>query len=219
VIPEPARVLDQGRRGSRRACALLAAPLAVLFLGLLSREGSSEGDPPGPPARPDLARLCGRRHPGGGESSSLDLGAVRKAYRDLEGQLGKSFERKGPESALSLDRPYDAGLPACRSGSVRTRVLASGEASQLRGRVLYFTEIPGAGRPLELPGEIAKNRGAEILVLRARSLESLPKIAETLGRPVSLAGAEFARALGVRCTNTWVQVSEKGDELELHEGR
>ena len=209
---------QKGRPSSRGMSGILAALAVLALLALLSREVRPEGDPALPTGASEPARLCGRRHPGGGESVRVDLGAVREALGDLEVRLGRAFQTPAKKAAVELDAPADAGLPACRGESVRTLRLAEGTLSRLRGSVLLFTEVQDPQR-LELPREIAENPRAQILILRARKLGDLPRIAERLGRPVSLGSAELARTLGVRCATTWIRVSEKGDELELHESR
>ena len=108
------------------------------------------------------------------------------------------------------------GLPACRGDATRTQGLPAALTSRFPGKLLYFVSASDLGR-LRLPPEIEKNPGAEILVVRANHLSDLPEIARRLGRPVSLGTAEFAKALGVRCGNTWVKISEKGEGCELHE--
>jgi hypothetical protein len=218
VIRNLAGLFRRGRPVPRGLPGILAALGILALLAFLSREVRPEGDPALPAGAPEPARLCGRRHPGGGESVRVDLGAVREALGDLEVRWGQALKTKAKEVAVELDAHADAGLPACRGESLRTLHLAEGTLSRLRGRVLLFTEVLDPER-LELPREIAENPRAEILILRTRRLGDLPRIAERLGRPVSLGSAELARTLGIRCASTWIRVSEKGDELELHESR
>jgi hypothetical protein len=218
VISNLVGVFAKGRRDFRNCFRILAGAAVLLLLALRPRVGSGEGDPPSLPGPQEPARLCGRRHPGSGETAPVDLGAVRKAYRDLEHRLGTALRLQATEAVAPLRRPPEAALPACRGAGVRTERLAEGKVARLRGRVLFFTEVQDPER-LELPPEIAENPRAEILLLQVRSLGDLPRIAARLGRPVGLGSAELARALGVRCANTWLEVSEKGDELEFHESR
>ena len=83
---------------------------------------------------------------------------------------------------------------------------------------MVFIAAPDPAR-VELPPEVEKDPAAEILVVRLKHLADLSEIARRLGRPVSLGTAEFAKSLGVRCSSTWVKLSEKGDALELYESR
>jgi hypothetical protein len=72
---------------------------------------------------------------------------------------------------------------------------------------------------ITIPPEVERDPAVQVLLLRTRSLADLPEIAKRFGRPVSLAGADFAKALGVRCANSLVKCTEKGDELEIREAR
>lgn len=194
--------------------ALLAAGLFIL----LPADSRSQGD--SPPGRRTLeaAPVCGEWHRGSGPTSPLDTGAISRAYLDLKKRVTQSLDREIAPSVPDLSRPYDAGLPACRGEATRIEALPVAPGSRFRGRTLYFVSASAPGR-LELPPEIEQSRDAEILVVKAWSLKDLPEIARSLGRPVSLGTAEFAKALGVRCAGTWLKISEKGDAVELHESR
>jgi hypothetical protein len=143
---------------------------------------------------------------------------VKRAYQALASSVGRSVDHLAIDLSKDLDRPYDSGLPACRAEGSRAQPLGRGQVARLRGRVLYFASA-AAPDALALPPEIEKDPRAEILILRARALKDIPEIGRRLGRPVSLASAEFAKALGVRCLNTWLKISENGDGLDLHESR
>ncbi len=192
---------------------------ALLGVGLfLTLSGSSRGDEQGEKPKAGDPELCGEWHRGGGESSPLDLAAVKRAYGALRDRVAKSLDRSKEEAAGNLERAFDAGLPACRGESTRVESLPQAKALGLRGRVFYFVSVSDPAR-VALPPEVADEPLAQVLVLRARALKDLPELSRTLGRPVSLAGADLARALGVRCANTWLRVSEKGEAVELYESR
>jgi hypothetical protein len=213
------RALLLGRRLVREAWgALLPAAVGIGLLLLLPRDSRSQAEAPGARPKSEPAALCGAWHRGSGETVELDLARVKRAYQDLKNRLARTLDAQRPELVTLLKKPYDAGLPACREDRVRTEPLSSEKGARFRGRTLYFAAVPASGQ-LTLPPEIEMDPGAEILVLRAGSLGDLPKIANTLGRPVGLGTAEFAKALGVRCVNTWIKISEKGDVIDLHEVR
>lgn len=211
--------LALGRRLAREAWgALLPAAIGLSLFLLLPRDTRSQAEAPGARAKGDPAALCGGWHRGTGETVPLDLARVKRAYLDLKNRLARTLEAPRPEVAIDLKKPYDVGLPACREDRVRTEPLSRDLGTRFRGRALYFAAVSAAGR-LALPPEVERDPRIEILVLRAGSLGDLPGIATSLGRPVGLGTAEFAKALGVRCVNTWIKISEKGDALELHESR
>ena len=218
MIRNLVQVWSAGRRDIRPCFGVLGGVAVLFLLTLVPRVCRSEGDPPVPQDPADPAPRCGRPHPAGGDRVPVDLGAVRKASRDLEDRLGKSLKVQAERAVTELPSSFDAGLPACRGGVDRMERLAEGKASRLRGRVLVFLDGKDPER-VELPPEIAGNPRAEILLLRVTRLGDLPRISGRLGRPVGLGSPELAKALGVRCASTWLCVSEKGDELELHERR
>lgn len=198
--------------------ALVPALVAAWLFVSLASERRTHGDERRGSATAAEARLCGEWHRGAGETSPLDLGAVKKAYGALRDQVARAIDRAKGEVASPLDRPYDAGFPACRGEDVRTEAIPSGKGARLRGRTFYFA-LAGDPARFTLPPEVAADPSAQIILLRVRSLEDLPAISRAAGRPVSLAGADFAKVLGVRCVNTWLRVSENGDAIELHETR
>jgi hypothetical protein len=164
------------------------------------------------------APLCGEWHRGAGQTTAVDLLEIKRAYSGMKARVAQALDRRGDVPAPDLGRAYDAGLPACRGDAMRTEVLPTVRGARFRGRTLTFLSASDLGR-LALPPEVERTPGAEILIVKVRSLKDLPEIAQRLGRPVSLASAEFAKALGVRCANTWLKISEKGDAIELHEAR
>jgi hypothetical protein len=203
----------------RRLSSLALPGLVAVGLSFaLPGDTRPQGEPKGASKKSESPPLCGEWHPGAGETTRLDPGVIQRAYADLKSRVSRSLDRAGGAPGLDLARPYDAGLPACRGEAVRMEDLPPERGSRFCGRTLSFRSASDLGR-LSLPPELERISAAEILIVQARSLKDLPEAARRLGRPVSLATASFARALGVRCAPTWLRISEKGDRIELHEGR
>jgi hypothetical protein len=212
--PEPPSGI---RRLLREALGIsLPALLAAGLFFALPAVSRSQGDRGQAPKKTEAVSLCDQWHRGSGATTPLDLDLIKRAYADLKTRVAKSLDRLNPAPTPGLDRSYDAGLPACRGAATRTEALPPAQASRFRGKLLYFVAAADLGR-LPLPPEIEGSPSAEILLVQARRLTDLPEIARRLGRPVSLGTAEFAKALGVRCANTWLKISEKGEGSELHE--
>lgn len=214
-MPQRSKAVSVAREA---AGMILPACVAATLFFALPREGGSQGERPASPQPAPIAPTCGQWHRGGGETSAVDLGAVKRAYQDLAAGVRRSVDHLAVDVSKDLDRPYDSGIPACRADASRTQPLGRDQVARLRGRIFYFASAidPDA---FVLPLEIEKDPRAEILILRARALKDIPEISRRLGRPVSLGSAEFAKALGVRCSNTWLKVAEKSDGLDLHESR
>ncbi|HLY11315.1 MAG TPA: hypothetical protein VKW04_18580 [Planctomycetota bacterium] len=204
-----------GRHLSRGAVPVL---LAAALFALLPRESRSREPELASGPDGDIAKPCGEWHRGAGVSAPLDLASVKRAYAALRDRVATSLDRLKEEASFGLDGPFDTGLPACTGEAIRTERLSEANAGGLRGKRLYFVAVPDSAR-LALPPDVARDPRALVLVVRARSLRDLPDLARAAGRPISLGSAGLAKALGVRCANTWLQVSEKGDTLELHETR
>jgi hypothetical protein len=206
-----------GRRLFHEAMGIgLPALIAAGLFFALPADSRSQGERAGAPKKTEAAPLCDQWHRGSGTTSPLDLGVIQRAYADLKSRVAKSLMAANPAPTPGLDQPYDAGLPACRGEATRIQALPEALASRFPGKLLYFISASDLGR-LRLPPEIEKSPAAEILVVRASHLADLPEIARRLGRPVSLGTAEFAKALGIRCANTWLRISENGEGCELHE--
>jgi hypothetical protein len=203
-----------------RELLVVAVPalLAAGVLGALPGESRSQGEERTRVPEGEVARPCGEWHRGAGDSSPLDLASVKREYAALRDKVARSLDRLKADAAADLARPFDSKLPACAGEATRTETLEQGKGARLRGRLLYFVAVPDPGR-LRLPPEVAADPGAQILVVRTPAMKDLPEIASALGRPITLGSADLARALGVRCANTWLKVSEKGDAVELHESR
>ena len=206
----------------RRDCLLAPAlaGLALLTTGIaFPGEGSFQSKAQGSgAATEDPPALCDGWHRGTGRTEPVDLGAVRKAYDDLRRRMTANIERIGTDAAGLLDRPHRSGLPACRAKSVRVESLSLPDAARLKGLVMAFVSIAGNGRPLRLPSEVRDDPRSLVFILDCPSIRDLGDISKAVGKPVYLAEAPFARALGVRCSNTWVRISAKGDTVEIHEG-
>ena len=200
------------------AGVLLPAVVAVALFFMVAKEGGTQGERRAPDPKDAPAEPCGTWHRGGGETSPVDLASVRRAYKALAAQVTRSVDRLAIDVSNQFEQPFDSGLPACRGQSVRFASLPADRGARFRGRVLYFAFVP-APETFSLPPEIEADPRAEILVLQTRKLKDVVELSKRLKRPVSLASAELAKTLGVTCGNTWAKISEKGDGLELHEGR
>lgn len=197
---------------------LLPACVAAALFFLVPKEGGTQGERRAPDSKEAPAVPCGTWHRGGGETSAVDLTAVKRAYKELAAQVTRSVDRLTVDVSNQFEQPFDAGLPACRGQSVRSGSLPADRGARFRGRVLYFAAAP-TPETFTLPPEIDADPRAEILILETRKLKHVAELSRRLKRPVSLASAEFAKTLGITCANTWVKISEKGDGLELHESR
>lgn len=196
----------------------LPCVLAAGVLLILPADSRSQGDALADPRKADSEPSCGEWHRGSGLTSPLDTRLIRRAYRDLAQRVATSLDQSREQAAQELEKAYDAGLPSCKGEAVRTEPIPAAKGSRIARRTFYFLSASDPAR-LELPRELGGAPEAEILIVRARHLSDLPEITRRLGRPVSLGTADFAKTLGVRCANTWVKVSEKGDAVELHEAR
>lgn len=146
----------------------------------------------------------------------VDLGALDREYRAMTGRLREEIR----EAARSVEKAklggYRSGLPSCSTSREREVVPARPLPRELSRAPLYFVRVdPGGGRPRILPAELP--RGAEVLALEADSLADAGSLSRALGWRVTLASAEFARALGVRCANAEVTVSADGRTLRIRE--
>ena len=211
----PARVLIP----SPRTFIALIGP-GVLILGLLAgfallprpeAEGQEAKDGDSAPAP------CGRWHRGGGDSQPIDLDAVRRSYRELASKLDSSLAKVQAEAPKLLDRPHRTGLAKCVRPAVRIEKLAGGGDGRLAQQRFYFGAL-GDPERFRLPAPIESDPGALVFLLECARLRDVGDLSRRLGRPVHLATEVFAKALGVGCAGSRVQVSEKGDEVEIHEG-
>jgi len=206
------------RLGREALGTLLPAVLAVGLFLIVPSVSRSQTESSPTRTKPEDAVLCDAWHRGSGETVPLDLARVKRAYEGLKARVTRALEVENPKPSVDLRQPYDTGLPACKGESTRTAKVTPEKGARMKGRVLYFVAVGDPAR-IAIPPEVERDPSVQVLVLRARSLGDLPEIAKRFGRPVNLAGPDFAKALGVRCANSWVKFSEKGDELEIRESR
>jgi hypothetical protein len=159
--------------------------------------------------------LCDRWHRGAGETSALDLGQVKAAYRTIASKLESKMAALQAERIDLEARAWGSAFPACRTGTRRVERLKEA-VPRLAGARFYFTSIDDPSR-FRLPATVEKDPDTLVFVLACRRLSDLEEVGRK-GRKLQLASPEFAKALGVRCAGTRVLVSEKGDEIELYEG-
>lgn len=197
----------------------MASPAGLALLLLFICRPSAASLPQDVRMKPDPAPpLCRHHHPDRGQSQPIDLRRVERRYTKLRADLKRSLGRAGVEFSRRLKAGHDLALPACRRRSVRKIVLPEPVPRGLRRRLFYFASVPPSG-PLHLPPEVASDRRAEILIVKVGRRGSLGELSRSLKRRVNLASRDVARALGVRCANTMVEIKEKGNVLVLHEGR
>jgi hypothetical protein len=159
--------------------------------------------------------LCDRWHRGAGETTAVDLGQVKAAYRALASSLESRMAGIEAERLDLEGRAWGTAFPACRGGTRLVERLKE-PVPRLAGARFYFTSIDDPSR-FRLPAAVEKDPDTLVFVLACRRLSDLEAIGRK-GRKVQLAAPEFAKALGVRCAGTRVLVSPKGDEIELYEG-
>lgn len=130
-------------------------------------------------------------HPSRGGTAAVSLEAVARAQEEVKKKLRLAAEEA---AAVSIDKPYDSGLPACRArGPRRLRIRVPAEFA---GKTFAFAP---AGRMPRADFRVATSAG------------SLAEVeAEALAEPA------LAERLGVRCWPTLVRVMSE-DELELVE--
>jgi hypothetical protein len=130
-------------------------------------------------------------HPTRGESRRVSLDDVRRAQSEVKKKLSFVAEKA---TRLSIDAPFDSGLPACRRRE--TRVVRTSVPPELVGKSILFAASDRLGR-------------ADVRV--ATSARKLGEIdADALAHPA------LAERLGVRCAPTLVRARSEV-ELELVE--
>ena len=206
------------RLGREAVGTILPAALAIGLFLIVPSDSRSQAESSQARSKPEDAVVCDTWHRGSGETVPLHLARVKRAYEALKARVSRSLETENREPAMDLRKPYDVGLPACGGDATRTAKVPGEKGTRVRGRAFYFASVGDPAR-FVLPPEVERDPSVQVLILRTRSLGDLPEIARRFSRPISLAGAEFAKSLGVRCANTWVKFSEKGDEIEIREGR
>ena len=68
-------------------------------------------------------------------------------------------------------------------------------------------------------GALSKWKSVLIIVVEASNLKELATLADRWNRPMALGDAGFARALGIRCIPSWIEIVESGKEGVIHESR
>jgi hypothetical protein len=130
-------------------------------------------------------------HPTVGSSVRVSLENVRKAQRAVKEKLAFATEKAGK---LTLDTPFESGLPACRRHE--TRVVRTSVPRELVGKSIVFAPAD------RLP------RADFRVATSARRIVEIE--ADALAHPA------LAERLGVRCAPTLVRVRSEV-ELELVE--
>ncbi len=217
-------------RSNRRAWPLTTGPLTkgfgthllaalsggtVLLLAGTILAGSLPND--GKEAAESVPALCDGWHKSGGGTDPIDLAEVQRAYRDLKSTFDRGVAQAPKDFEAFLSQPHHVGLPACRGSGYRQEKLKVDAPPGLAGRLLYFTSLSDS-ESFRAPREALDAEGCVILLLDTKRPAEIGKLAGQIGKPVYLASADLARALGVRCSGTLVRISEKGDTLELREG-
>ncbi|HLY74175.1 MAG TPA: hypothetical protein VKU80_08660 [Planctomycetota bacterium] len=200
------------------AGTLLPAALAVTLFLVVPADSRSQAESAQNRGKPEDAALCETWHRGSGETVPLDLARVKAAYRDLKSRVTRAVDAQSAPPAVDLRKPYDAGLPACGGDDTRSASMPPEKGARVKGRTFYFAAV-GDPAKFALPPDVERDPAVQVLILKTRSLGDLPEIAKRFGRPISLGSADFAKVMGVRCANSWVKFSEKGDEIQIRESR
>jgi len=130
-------------------------------------------------------------HAGRGESRAVSLDVVERAHEELKQRLALSWDKS---MKISVDGPYESGLPAC--GLRQMRRIRSTLPAELVGKTIAF------GPADRLPA-------ADV-----RVATSARKILDV--QADALADQTLTERLGVRCTPTIVRALSEV-ELELVE--
>lgn len=131
------------------------------------------------------------RHPSSGTTCRVSTDGVARAQESVRAHLAWTVEQAG---RISLDAPYDSGLPACRG----------------RNRRSVRAEAPRAlvGKTIAFAPQDRMPRADVRVASSARRIAAVDADA--------LADPELAARLGVRCVPTLVTVRSES-ELELVE--
>lgn len=158
------------------------------------------------------------RHAGadGRISTKVDLEDLERKYRAIEKETAKAIAKGAKKAPPLEEKGVSAGLPRARAREERTVDLAETVPALYRGLTLYFVTARADGElPAILPRDLA--REAEVFVVEAADLEDVAKLSRTLGRRVSVATAEFARAFGVRARDARVTFTTDGRKAAILE--
>jgi hypothetical protein len=201
----------------RETLGLGAPALLALSLVLLFRAPDSSAAAQADPQVREVPRLCERPHEDQGEVRRIDLAVLTRGYEDLKSRMEVAFSRATMEAGRTLAGGYESGLPACRARALREIELERLVPPALRGKKLYFARAHDPAR-IDLLPALEGTKDLLVFILSASEVRNLAGVSKALDRPVSLASAEFARSLGVRCGNTWLEVDGEGRKVVLHEG-
>ena len=158
---------------------LKIAVLAILALLAAAGIGAGGGE-----------AVC--RHATRGGTRRVDLAGVRRAQASIREAFALSAKKA---EKVSLDGPYESGLPACRARAIRRAAVAT--PPDLAGKTLAFA--PEGRFP-------AADLRVATSARRVREVD-----ADALADPA------LAARLGVRCSPTLVRILSEV-ELELVEG-
>jgi hypothetical protein len=162
-------------------------------------------------------QLCDREHPSRGESRALDLEALGRGYAELRSRLSFSLQAAPFDPEKALGKPFDLGIPACRGRAERRVSLKGSVPEAYRFSNLYFMRLGSRGSA-SLPEWVEKSPATEILLVSAPNMRGMAELSRALGRRVTPATPKLLEVLGIRCANTRVAFTEKGDEAILAEG-
>jgi hypothetical protein len=207
-------VRNLGRALAETVPIALPGILGFALFVILSKPLSGQATPGDGAAA--LPAPCAGWHRGDGQSHAIDLARTEAGYREFKESLTQSLSKSlKDQTSKASPAGYDVGLRACRGGGLRRVNPARAVPESLRGRRLWFFDIP-AGRLPRIPQEVVGDRDIVPLAAKVERFEDLGKMREVLGRPASLAPKGLGEALGVRCIPVLVTISKDG-EVDIHE--
>lgn len=160
--------------------------------------------------------LCRHRGADGRGARPIDLAAIERNYRSIASEAARGFREFEVQVAKKPGLRRRTGLRSCEANEKRTVRLSETVPPEHRKRTLYFVHARrGGGRPSILPDRFPE--GAEVFVLDADSAEDVALLSQTIRRRVTLASAEFAKAVGVRCADGRVTFSADGRSARVEE--
>jgi len=195
-------------------CIRYGAPAVIAVMGVLVWRSVDAQD-----GGPKFV-VCRHRLADGRDARRVDLAAVERLYRGVARETADALtglaRHVAPREVTRI--AHDTRLKSCFGARERVVTLAERVPEKFRNLDLWFVTVPRGGtRPRALPDTLPA--GAEILVLRADSLEDVARLARSLDRRVSFATAEFARAVGVECADAHVTFTSDGRAAVVREVR
>jgi|GEM_PF-5703457 len=165
--------------------------------------------------RPRL-EVCRHTDADGRGSRVTDLRAMERKYKSIAEETGRKFRDFEARVTKARSIRHRSGIGACGANDERVVRLEETVPSEHRKRTLYFVHARrDVARPAILPERLLE--GAEIFVLKAESAEELSLLVKAVRRRVTLASAEFAKAVGVRCADARVTFSADGRSATVQE--